>query len=265
MDVWRAIAHLIEDINPDRLASFAESIARMESSAQLPDAAALLGPMANADAVRTLMAAWEGSPQVTPLEIAAGLRAGMRVRADVQEGQSLELVWTGPGTGLITTRQTEQVMLELVRSAQSELLWITYVFHKADAVIDAVAAATARGIDVRILVDARASWQGGQPDAPERLVEAVPRARVFTWGGASEAQASMHAKCSIADSDLAFVTSANLTSAALERNMELGVLIRGGTLPALLRSHFEALIATGVMKEWSPGARAPGPYTQGHA
>jgi phosphatidylserine/phosphatidylglycerophosphate/cardiolipin synthase-like enzyme len=37
----------------------------------------------------------------------------------------------------------------------------------------------------------------------------------------------MHAKAAVADSSTAFLTSANLTEAALERNMELGVLIHG--------------------------------------
>jgi len=256
MDVWQAIAHLIEDINPDRLASFAESIARMESSAQLPDAAVLLGPMANGDAVRALMAAWEGSPQVTPLEIAAGLRAGMRVRAEAKDGQSLELVWTGPGTALIPTRHTEQVMLEVIQSAQSDLIWITYVFHGADAVIQALSGATGRGVDLRILIDARATSQGARSDAPERLSAAVPEGRIFTWSGPPGSPASVHAKCAAADSRLAFITSANLTSAALERNMELGLLIRGGAVPGLLRAHFDALIATEVVREWPRHAKS---------
>ena len=45
----------------------------------------------------------------------------------------------------------------------------------------------------------------------------------------------MHVKAAVADSRVAFLTSANLTEAALERNMELGVLIRGGHLPAAIR------------------------------
>ena len=44
----------------------------------------------------------------------------------------------------------------------------------------------------------------------------------------------MHVKAAVADSRIAFLSSANLTEAALERNMELGVLIRGGHLPAAI-------------------------------
>jgi phosphatidylserine/phosphatidylglycerophosphate/cardiolipin synthase-like enzyme len=57
----------------------------------------------------------------------------------------------------------------------------------------------------------------------------------------------VHAKCAVADGKLAFITSANLTSAAMERNMELGVIVRGGELPSVLHRHLEALILTGVI------------------
>jgi phosphatidylserine/phosphatidylglycerophosphate/cardiolipin synthase-like enzyme len=48
---------------------------------------------------------------------------------------------------------------------------------------------------------------------------------------------------------LVFITSANLTTAALERNMELGMLIRGGPVPDKLRQHLAALATTKVITE----------------
>ena len=58
---------------------------------------------------------------------------------------------------------------------------------------------------------------------------------------------SVHAKCAVADDRIAFLTSANLSEAAMERNMELGVLVRGGHLPEELHRHLEALVKTGVV------------------
>ena len=52
----------------------------------------------------------------------------------------------------------------------------------------------------------------------------------------------MQAKATIADSSVAFLTSANLTEAALERNMELGVLIRGGRVPGSIDHLMNSLI-----------------------
>jgi len=47
--------------------------------------------------------------------------------------------------------------------------------------------------------------------------------------------------------------SANLTGAALNLNMELGLEVRNGPLPQQLTNHFNALIANG---ELSPADRA---------
>ena len=38
-------------------------------------------------------------------------------------------------------------------------------------------------------------------------------------------------KVAVADGNTCFITSANLTGYAMERNMEAGVLISGGTFP----------------------------------
>jgi phosphatidylserine/phosphatidylglycerophosphate/cardiolipin synthase-like enzyme len=43
------------------------------------------------------------------------------------------------------------------------------------------------------------------------------------------------------------VSSANLTGKAMERNMELGVIVRGGSVPARIASQFDRLIATDVL------------------
>jgi cardiolipin synthase A/B len=58
----------------------------------------------------------------------------------------------------------------------------------------------------------------------------------------------MHAKCAVADEELLFISSANLTGYALALNMELGLLVRGGPLPAAVWTHFQRLIEGGVME-----------------
>ena len=44
------------------------------------------------------------------------------------------------------------------------------------------------------------------------------------------------------DDEAVFITSANLTGAALDRNIELGVLIRHRALAAGVANHFQGLI-----------------------
>ena len=57
----------------------------------------------------------------------------------------------------------------------------------------------------------------------------------------------LHAKAVIADDEAAFVTSANLTEAAFDRNIEVGVLTRDRALAASLARHFGTLIERGLL------------------
>ena len=77
-----------------------------------------------------------------------------------------------------------------------------------------------------------------------------------TWGGdvrpavyydprsldLERASGVLHAKAVVIDNQSVFVTSANLTEAALDRNFELGFLVRDSALALSVASHFQALI-----------------------
>jgi phosphatidylserine/phosphatidylglycerophosphate/cardiolipin synthase-like enzyme len=60
-------------------------------------------------------------------------------------------------------------------------------------------------------------------------------------------QGVLHAKAVVADDEAAFVTSANLTEAALARNIELGLLVRDRALAASVSTHFRCLIDRGLL------------------
>ena len=50
------------------------------------------------------------------------------------------------------------------------------------------------------------------------------------------------------DDEAVFVTSANLTEAALDRNIEMGLLVRDRALAASMSSHFRGLIDRGLLR-----------------
>ena len=52
----------------------------------------------------------------------------------------------------------------------------------------------------------------------------------------------LHAKAVVADEERVFITSANLTEAALDRNIEIGLLVRDTPLALSVVSHFRGLI-----------------------
>ncbi len=74
----------------------------------------------------------------------------------------------------------------------------------------------------------------GRYDGPRVLRPAV--ARAGRTGGV------LHAKAVVADDEAVFITSANLTEAALDRNIEIGLLVRDQPLALSVVSHFGALI-----------------------
>jgi phosphatidylserine/phosphatidylglycerophosphate/cardiolipin synthase-like enzyme len=58
----------------------------------------------------------------------------------------------------------------------------------------------------------------------------------------------LHAKAVVADDEAVFVTSANLTEAALDRNIELGVLIRDRVIALTVGGYFRNLIDRNLLK-----------------
>jgi phosphatidylserine/phosphatidylglycerophosphate/cardiolipin synthase-like enzyme len=58
----------------------------------------------------------------------------------------------------------------------------------------------------------------------------------------------LHAKAIVADDEAVFVTSANLTEAALDRNIELGILIRDRPFALTISGYFRHLIDRNLLK-----------------
>ncbi len=58
----------------------------------------------------------------------------------------------------------------------------------------------------------------------------------------------LHAKAVVVDDEAVFMTSANLTEAALDRNIEIGLLVRDRTLAATMTRHFTTLIERSLLQ-----------------
>ncbi|KKM73226.1 hypothetical protein LCGC14_1412620 [marine sediment metagenome] len=132
--------------------------------------------------------------------------------------------------------------------------------YMAPSVSAALVAASQRGVFNRICIETDdASSEIGAYDTVAALGEAVRQnATIYTWRhdarptGPGGRTGAMHVKCALADQDLLFVSSANLTGHALNLNMELGVLIHGGHLPQQVYDQFRNLLDGGVLKPVEP-------------
>jgi phosphatidylserine/phosphatidylglycerophosphate/cardiolipin synthase-like enzyme len=241
-----AIAGLALDLHPDRIAVIARALEEAETRQIANSLRHLAGPAASAHISRIEQALAVSSP-LSGREVAMMLRAA-GATASVMSRLGVELVWTGPTTGFVPIRKTEQVLMGLIEDARQRVFVVSFVAHDIAGVLQALNDATGRGVEVRILLE-RSQEEGGTLsfDPVSKVKAAVPRATFFAWHGLDSddgRQGAVHAKCAVADGTAAFITSANLTGAAMQRNMELGVLIRGGMAPAQLEQHLNALVTT---------------------
>lgn len=170
---------------------------------------------------------------------------------------TMELVWTGPSTAAVPGRRTEQVLFDLIQCAAHRLTITSFGIFQVPRLVIALEQALARGVGLRIVLGDRESFRDREMNHQRHQLgpTVAAQASLLYWPPErrprdQEGHAGlMHAKAAVADSRVAFLTSANLTEAALERNMELGVLIRGGTLPASIDRLIDALLEYGELQE----------------
>jgi cardiolipin synthase len=194
------------------------------------------------------------------------LRSGIDARGDLapmlevalaakRSRPTTELVWTGPSTPVVPVRRTEQVLGDLIVCAVRRLTVTSFGIFQVARLVEELEQALARGVVLRIVLGDRESHSEQEIDRQRQQLGRVvaTRASLLQWPAERRPRDDqgraglMHVKAAVADSRVAFLTSANLTEAALERNMELGVLIRGGGLPAAIDRLIDALVETGEL------------------
>lgn len=217
-----------------------------------------------------LVRAWEQVREVQPATLALALEAANRSGMDAERTQNLELLWSGPGSGTLPVRRTDQSLEGVIARAQSQLLILSFVVFDVPSVVRELRRAVERGVDVRLILE----FEGGSRedrvmDPLEALGEIPDEIRVFHWPyesrpeiGSGGKRGYIHVKCAAADRDTALITSANLTRYGMRANMEMGVLVRGGRVPERIFEHFDALIRQEILQPYDRGSHPS--RTQSH-
>jgi cardiolipin synthase len=247
-DLNEAVARIALEVHPERIDALCSALGSTRPANILPTVTSALGTSFPPCLVKALESALAKRPQTTSTELSSMFRAASTTASLAAGASSVEWVWTGPATGLVPIRHTAQVLTGLIDEARQRLFLVSFVAYNVHVVIDALQRATERGVRVSLLFES-SKEQGGNVtvDSPKMLKLKLPHSRFYKWDKAASGvppTASVHAKCAVADGSLAFVTSANLSDAAMERNIELGILVRGGAVPRQLEMHLEALITT---------------------
>lgn len=173
-----------------------------------------------------------------------------------------DLVWSGPEVPGLHARDTRRVFEELLGSAERSVWASTYAFFDGPRTFQVLAQRMDAKANISVMLLLNIQRKRGDTTAADQLVRRFAHRFWNTdWPGSSKPSVYydpraleregpagvLHAKAVVIDDEVVFVTSANLTEAALDRNIELGLVVRDHALAASVSTHFRTLIERGLL------------------
>lgn len=172
-----------------------------------------------------------------------------------------DLVWSGPEVPGLHARDTRRVYEEVLGAAQRAVWLSTYVVFDGPRAFGTLAKRMDAVPGLRVTLLLNIQRRRGDTTAVDDVVRRfTERLWKTEWPGTSrpavfydprsldpESPGVLHAKVVVADEETVLVTSANLTEAAMERNIELGLLTRDRAPAASIAAHFRGLIDRGLL------------------
>lgn len=188
--------------------------------------------------------------------IAIALQTAALSEQKHRDSQTVELVWTGPDGGDIPFRRTEQAILQLLDSAQDRITLVSFAVYRIPNIASSLVRAARRGVKLTVIVETPDKLGGENEYSTLRALgsEVEACSSVYYWPkdkrklSETSKPGILHVKCAVADGQWLFLSSANLTQQAFTINMELGMLVRGGTMPSRVEKQFERLIGRGTLE-----------------
>ena len=159
--------------------------------------------------------------------------------------ESPEFVWSGPEVLGLHARGTRQALEQSLASARRSVWLSTYAFFDGPRAFEALARRMDEAPEVSATLLLNIERKRGDTTLTEDLTRRFadrfwgkewpgsrrPSAyfdpRALSEGGA---EGVLHAKALVVDEERVLITSANLTEAALDRNIEMGVMLRDRAL-----------------------------------
>lgn len=154
------------------------------------------------------------------------------------------LVWSGPQLPGDSVRTTSAIV-RLIDEAEESVLASTYSGTATAPFVQALLRAARRKLSITVIADV-----SQQKDCAEAIRGAVPRARVLGFHDSVTGTARMqHSKVLVIDGHTALVTSANLSYAAVEKNLEAGLLVHDTSIASQITRRFADLQAAGSLRD----------------
>lgn len=243
-DLAEAVANAVHAAAPAHVRSVADSygsVGAYSTGAALKVANAV--PATQRSGVQRINTAWASLPDMPGSAIALALRGALAARGRaVRDHPIVEVAVTGPDTPAVPVRLTSQVVLNLIAGATKRITIVSFAAYEVPSVLAALVAAEARGVAVGLILESPENLKGGGGAATYAQFDA------YRWPTKERPPgALLHAKALIVDSRDVLLTSANLTNNAYDKNLEIGLLCRGGQVGAQVQKHFDNLISSGVL------------------
>ena len=195
------------------------------------------------------------------------------ISADRQQREpapdAVELVVTSPIDGDGISRDTSAVVQSLFAAAQQSVDVVGYAIYQGRDVFRVLAERmeTVPNLKVRMFLNIARSQ--GDTSLPAEIVRRfLIRFQERDWPEGKrlpelyydprgvqlepEKRASLHAKCVVVDGRSLFISSANFTEAAHQRNIEVGVKLTQPELALRLREFLDQLIVQGALIRFHP-------------
>lgn len=188
--------------------------------------------------------------------VGVALQTAARSEQKHRDSQSVELVWTGPDVGDAPFRRTEQAILQVLDSAEERITLVSYAVYRIPNIAGALVRAARRGVRLTVIVETPDKLGGENEYSTLRALgkEVEACSSVYFWPLENRPVSDknkagiLHVKCVVADGEWLFLSSANLTQQAFTINMELGMLVRGGSMPTRVEKQFERLLQSRQLK-----------------
>jgi phosphatidylserine/phosphatidylglycerophosphate/cardiolipin synthase-like enzyme len=172
-----------------------------------------------------------------------------------------DLVVSGPEVPGIPTADTHAVVQSLFQEAESEIILAGYAFHNGRVLFERLAEHAKMRPGLKLIFHVDVPRRPNDTSSADAIVMRYAqdfRERHWPWTpfpevyydpraleSDSKVRASLHAKIVAVDRRKIFITSANFTEAAQQRNIEMGLLCAVPYLAERVCSYFEGLRNSG--------------------
>ena len=198
---------------------------------------------------------------------AAGLIASLEMvqadrRLSGRTARPADLVVPGPTADCDSLRDTRVVVREVLESARRSVLIVGYAFFGSPAIFEPLA--RRMGADAKFRTRLIINVHPTAANSPAHcLIQSAhlvataiwpfhPRPEVYylpdSFDPDPSRRASVHAKLIVADEETVYIGSANFTTAALRRNIEVGLRIQDAVLAQSTIAHFDLLISSNALR-----------------